>query len=248
MTNGGGWYPVALSNGIETGTSSGTRLLGEEIVIWRDGAGAAHIWEDRCPHRGMRLSFGYVRSDRIACLYHGWQYGTDGQCLYVPAHPDLKVPPTITTWRHTCREEMGMIWGHLREASDAPAIPAEVADGTVVPVRSIHVDCSADVLADRLTASAFEPFNEALATGARRSARREGPLVVVTIANGDRSETLIGGVQPLAADRSALHLVVVASAGDYRGAGQVHFARIAEMLRSDLETGAVGVASAPTKQ
>jgi hypothetical protein len=185
-----------------------------------------------------------VRSDRIACLYHGWQYGTDGQCLYIPAHPDLKVPPTITTWRHQCREAMGMIWGHLREAADEPAMPAEAAAGTVVPIRSLHIDCPADVLAERIATAEIEPFNAQLA-GARRAVRRENALIVVTRGNGDVSEKLIGGIQPLAADRSALHLVVVASAGDYRGAGQLHFARFAEALRFDLESGAPAGVPAP---
>ena len=93
MTQQPGWHAVALAGGVETGTSTGTHLFGEEIVVWRDATGAAHAWEDRCPHRGMRLSMGFVRSDRIACLYHGWQYGTDGHCLYIPAHPEIQVPP-----------------------------------------------------------------------------------------------------------------------------------------------------------
>jgi hypothetical protein len=53
---------------------------------------------------------------------------------------------------------------------------------------------------------------------------------------GDVSETMIAGVQPCDPDRSALHIAVVASAGDYRGAGQSHFARFAETLRSELES------------
>ena len=73
MTQQAGWHAVTLAGGVETGTSMGTRLFGEEIVVWRDENGVAHTWEDRCPHRGMRLSMGFVRSDRIACLYHGWQ-------------------------------------------------------------------------------------------------------------------------------------------------------------------------------
>lgn len=234
-----GWYAVALSGGVEAGTSNGTRLLGEEIVVWRDAAGAPHIWEDRCPHRGMRLSFGFVRGDRIACLYHGWQYGTDGQCLYIPAHPDLKVPPTITTWRRGCHEAMGMIWAHPSEAAAAtPAMPAEAAGRAVVPVRSLHVDCPAEVLAERLAALEFAPFHSELADGAQRSSRRENGLVVARWEKNGLSETLIGGIQPLDAERSAVHLVVAASAGDYRGASQLYFSGVVERLRNELESAA----------
>ena len=118
MTEQPGWHAVALAGGVGTGTSTGTRLFGEEIVVWRDANGAAHAWEDRCPHRGMRLSMGFVRADRIACLYHGWQYGTDGHCLYIPAHPEINVPPSIVTWRHSCAEALGMIWVYFGDATD----------------------------------------------------------------------------------------------------------------------------------
>ncbi len=89
------WYPVALSEMIPAGTSAGVVIDGAEIVVWRDTSGAAHTWEDRCPHRGMKLSFGFVRGDHIACLYHGWEYDTGGTCRYIPAHPQLEVPKTI---------------------------------------------------------------------------------------------------------------------------------------------------------
>ena len=212
-------------------------LLGEEIVVWRDGTGAAHIWEDRCPHRGMRLSFGFVRVDRIACLYHGWQYGTDGRCLYIPAHPDLKVPPSIVTWRHACAEVAGMIWAHLREASDEPSMPAEAAGRTLVPVRSIHIDRPAAMVADRMASVDLAPFRTELATGGRRTCRRDGALVIINTTKGSVAESLIAGVQPIDDSRCALHLVVAASTDDYRGAGQLHFARFAETLRAEMESG-----------
>lgn len=47
-----------------------------------------------CPHRGMRLSLGFIRGDQVACLYHGWHYDA-GQCRYIPAHPQLTPPETI---------------------------------------------------------------------------------------------------------------------------------------------------------
>ena len=127
----GGWYPVALSGGVPTGTSNGTHLFGEEIVVWRDADGAPHIWEDRCPHRGMRLSFGFVRGEALNCLYHGWQYGTAGSCQKIPAHPDLVVPNTI---RAGVPVGPGATAGGAAPAADAAAAevpPAEVPALTV---------------------------------------------------------------------------------------------------------------------
>src|ERR1700690_2305884 len=101
----------------------------------------------------MRLSFGFVRGDRIACLYHGWQFGTAGQCLAIPAHPGLDVPASITVTRHACREAIGLLWAYLGEAMDEPAIPAEL-DRTWTAVRSLHLDCTAEFAAGRFTAAA----------------------------------------------------------------------------------------------
>ena len=232
-----GWYPVSLSGGVTAGTSNGTHLSGQEIVVWRDQIGAVHAWEDRCPHRGMRLSLGFVRGDRIACLYHGWQYGTDGRCLYIPAHPDLDVPPSITTWRHGSAEGSGMIWVHPGETADTPSMPAELDGRALVPVRSIHIDRPAELVAGRLARADVAPFSGALADGAERSSRREGALVVVSATKDGTAESLIAGVQPLDTGHTALHLVVAATEGDYRGAGQRHFAQIAEALRAEIESG-----------
>ena len=238
----GGWYPVALSGGVPTGTSNGTHLLGEEIVVWRDGEGAPHVWEDRCPHRGMRLSFGFVRRDRIACLYHGWQYGTDGRCLAIPAHPDLKVPPTITVWKHSCHEALGMIWAHLREATDPLSLPDDIDGGAFLPVRSIHVDCPAETLAEAFASSEPLAFNYGGPDpDPARSVRRIGPLVIMTIPKGPFGDTLAAGVQPLSANRSALHLLVAVAdeEQEYIDQARLHYARFAEGLRDRLERDAV---------
>eukprot|EP01035_Chromulina_nebulosa_P001961 gene1961-biopygen1701 len=110
---------AATTNAIEgRGVVDGT-----EIVVWRDNKGAAHVWEDRCPHRGMRMSFGFVRGDHIACLYHGWEYDTAGQCRYIPAHPELEVPATIKVQTYAMEERDGIIWTRLSEGGDAADIP-----------------------------------------------------------------------------------------------------------------------------
>ena len=61
--------------------------MGERIVLWRDAKGAIHAQEDRCPHRGARLSQGRVREDAIVCPYHGISIDADGRIASVPALP-----------------------------------------------------------------------------------------------------------------------------------------------------------------
>lgn len=123
---------VALSRDVPFGTSIGVRVEGIEYVVWRDESGKAHIWEDSCPHRGMKLSLGFVRGDRIACLYHGWEYGTDGVCQKIPAHPDLPVPDSITVDTFGVVESGGLIWLFAEES----AVEIE----PLHPVRSMMVE------------------------------------------------------------------------------------------------------------
>ena len=78
------WYPV-LPGWSVNGTPKGITRLSQKIVIWRDSDGKVHALEDRCPHRGARLSLGWNLGDKIACWYHGVQIGSDGKVVDVPA-------------------------------------------------------------------------------------------------------------------------------------------------------------------
>lgn len=133
------WTAIALSRDIPPENTRAVIVDGREIVIWRGADGAAHVWEDRCPHRGMRLSFGFVRGDALNCLYHGWRYGASGSCAGIPAHPDLTVPPTIKANVFPVREAGGMVWTRFGEGNDEPpALP-----GDAVPVASITINATA---------------------------------------------------------------------------------------------------------
>lgn len=68
------WYPVLASWEVSANPVGITRL-GENIVVWRDEAGQLYALEDRCPHRGARLSLGWNLGDRVACWYHGVEVG-----------------------------------------------------------------------------------------------------------------------------------------------------------------------------
>jgi nitrite reductase/ring-hydroxylating ferredoxin subunit len=145
------WSAIALSGDIEPGTAAGARLSGHELVVWRDASGEAHVFDDRCPHRGMKLSFGFVRGHELACLYHGWRYDRAGLCRAIPAHPDLEVPATIRVARYTVSERLGLIWVSLVE--DEPPPPNLAPDRPVTPLRSLYVENAAEtVCAALLTA------------------------------------------------------------------------------------------------
>jgi phenylpropionate dioxygenase-like ring-hydroxylating dioxygenase large terminal subunit len=130
------WIPIALGRDVPMGVTRAVIVDGREVVIWRGDDGVAHVWEDRCPHRGMRLSLGFVRGNALNCLYHGWQYGAGANCLRIPAHPDLTVPPTIRANAYASAEAGGMVWMG-GEAGDPLALPE------LTPVISLAVEADA---------------------------------------------------------------------------------------------------------
>jgi hypothetical protein len=129
---------------------------------------------------------------------------------------------------------MGMIFARLRDTTGEPALPPEVAGLTLLPVRSLYVDCPPETLAQALAASMPEPFDRTLAK-TDLVARRGGMMAILGRRNGERAEYLFGAVQTIADDRAAAHLVLGVSGGEYSGAGQRHYARFAEDLRDRIE-------------
>jgi nitrite reductase/ring-hydroxylating ferredoxin subunit len=220
------WVALGLSADLEPGTSTGAIIEGREYVVWRDSVGAAHVWDDRCPHRGMRLSFGFVRGDRIACLYHGWQYDTSGQCRAVPAHPDLDVPATIRVATYPTIELAGLIWACF--SADEMA-PPDIDAGEVMPVRSVTIDRPIDVVASALAVGRLPGFAGSPTPTAFTKVGRKAWIVAC-----GEDRLLIAG-QVIDTTRSALHVVILGSPAIYAGAGQVHFARWAEAFRDNIE-------------
>lgn len=119
------WHPVADAAAID-GAPVAARLLGEDLVLWRDAAGTPHAWPDRCPHRGAKLSLGRVEGGRLECPYHGWQFDAAGQCVQVPALPGF-VPPAGHRIRiHEVQEKHGLLWVRLAPGRDEmPCFDAE---------------------------------------------------------------------------------------------------------------------------
>jgi phenylpropionate dioxygenase-like ring-hydroxylating dioxygenase large terminal subunit len=105
------WHPVAVSQQIAVGAVTATDLLGMRLALWRDSCGVLHAWEDRCPHRGTRLSMGTLHNDTLRCAYHGWTFGSEGRCKHIPALPALgeaNLKAQVATFN--VRERYGLVW------------------------------------------------------------------------------------------------------------------------------------------
>jgi hypothetical protein len=174
----------------------------------------------------MKLSFGFVRGDHIACLYHGWQYNSGGHCQYIPAHPALDVPKTIKVPVYPAHERNGMIWTAL---SENPA-PAPEQDEPVVPLRSIYLGCGFDAAVAALNSVRLTPF--ASETPAETTVSRISDTLFAVSCAQDR---LLIGVQAISKTRTALHLSICGTAERYLGGGQTHFNDWALRLRHAAE-------------
>jgi nitrite reductase/ring-hydroxylating ferredoxin subunit len=216
-----GWIAVGLSADLAPGTSTSAFIEGRELVVWRDSAGTPHVWDDRCPHRGMRMSFGFVRGDKIACLYHGWRYDGAGQCRFIPAHPELDVPETIRVVTHPALEFCGLVWVCLdAEVPDPPDIGAS----DVTPVRSVYIDRPLAEVVIRLRQVAPRS-----STGAALAlVERAQHLWTIE----DRETVILVAGQPVDATRSALHVVLP---GTQASAEQAQVARWVDYVRDTLD-------------
>ena len=103
------WYPVTPSYMVK-GDPFGITRLGDQIVLWRDTTGQVHALEDRCPHRGARLSLGWNIGDRVACWYHGIEVKGDGVVTAVPAVESCPLEGQKSVKSYPVRETNGAIW------------------------------------------------------------------------------------------------------------------------------------------
>jgi len=83
------WQPVALASEIPPGGDPlPIEILSEKLVLFRDDRGKLGLLDRHCPHRGADLSFGRIEDGGLRCLYHGWLFDVNGQCLDQPAEPE----------------------------------------------------------------------------------------------------------------------------------------------------------------
>jgi vanillate O-demethylase monooxygenase subunit len=125
------WYVAAYSQEVGAELMART-ILGEPIVFYRTGAGAAVGLADRCVHRHFPLSLSRRDGDRIVCGYHGFTYEPSGACVYVPGQS--RVPRTARVASYPLVEQDSLIWVWIGDAAKAdptsiPRAPWLAADG-----------------------------------------------------------------------------------------------------------------------
>ena len=119
------WQPVALCEELPVGgPPKEVRLLGEDLVLFRDDRGRPGLLGIHCSHRGADLSYGRVEDGGLRCVYHGWLYDVHGRCLEQPAEPKgSQFNEKIRHLAYPCQEAGGLILAYMGPG-EPPLLPA----------------------------------------------------------------------------------------------------------------------------
>ncbi len=209
------WYPVAASSDLPLRHTFHGQLLGRELAIWRADDGFVNVWENRCLHRGVRLSIGLNDGRELQCQYHGWRYANrTAGCTYIPAHPADAPARTICNRSFTAVERYGLVWSGESPAGDPPAVEVLEPDDHF-GLRNLPVNAPAELVIEMLHDHGFQPNAGLNHVAAEVLAQSHGDCVtsdfaVVLKATADRHcTTVVFFVQPVDASRSVVRPVMV---------------------------------------
>lgn len=190
--------PIGLSDDLAPRQVMRAIVGQHDIAVWRSVSGVVSAWHNRCPHRGMRLSHGFVRGESLACAYHGWHFNCEGYCHYIPAHPELNPPKTVRPTIYSVVEHGGLIWVDPEHEAQAVSLPEDTT-----PVRSLTFACDTDSAVQSLTTVPREQ-NAGVASLHPVS---DNPSVLSTDAF-DISDGIIIALQQPEANRVNVHVLV----------------------------------------
>ncbi len=117
------WQPVRASHNV-TERPQQIRILGEDLILFRDKAGRPGLLYPHCMHRGTSLLYGHVEADGIRCCYHGWKFDVEGRCLEQPCEPKggLNKASVRQPW-YPVRERYGVTWTYMGPPDRMPLLP-----------------------------------------------------------------------------------------------------------------------------
>lgn len=120
------WVPALLSSEIAKPDSPPVRvkLMGEELLAFRDSNGDVGLVDEFCPHRKVSLYFGRNEECGIRCVYHGWKFDIAGHCTDMPSEPpESRFKERVKIKSYPCRERGGIIWTYMGPQEHMPGLP-----------------------------------------------------------------------------------------------------------------------------
>ncbi|ODT86745.1 Rieske 2Fe-2S domain-containing protein [Phenylobacterium sp. SCN 70-31] len=140
------WLPACMSEEVEAdGAPVKSRLLGVDLVVFRDTRGRVGVLDEKCPHRGASLVFGRNEDCGLRCLYHGWKFATDGEIVDMSSEPPDSRMRNLRARAYPTHEAGGFVWVWMGEADavrpfETPAWAPE--PDTKVSIVKMHAACN----------------------------------------------------------------------------------------------------------
>src|SRR5215469_18641883 len=105
------WQPIGAASDLDERWTKRIRLLGEDLVLFKDRSGRFGLIAEQCPHRRASLAYGIPVEDGIRCPYHGWKFDGSGRCLEQPNEPDgSNFKEKVWTSGYPVEEMGGLLW------------------------------------------------------------------------------------------------------------------------------------------
>ena len=110
------WQPLGAASEMDDRWTMRVRLLGEDLVLYKDRTGAFGLITEACPHRRASLAYGIPSAQGIRCPYHGWMFDATGSCIEQPNEPaDSTFKDRVNTAAYPVAEFGGLLWGLSQE-------------------------------------------------------------------------------------------------------------------------------------
>ena len=139
------WQPLTARSAMNERWTKCVRLLGEDLVLYRDRSGRFGLIGESCPHRRASFAYGIPESDGIRCPYHGWKFDRAGACIEQPNEPaGSTFKDRTTAAAYPVRELGGLLWAYLGPlpAPEIPRYDGFVAPGAIRMVGSAVINCN----------------------------------------------------------------------------------------------------------
>jgi phthalate 4,5-dioxygenase oxygenase subunit len=142
------WLPVCMSEEVaeRDGAPVRARLLGEDLVVFRDSNGRLGVLDEHCPHRGASLAFGRNEACGLRCLYHGWKFDVEGSVLDMSSEPEgAAIRQAIRARAYPVREGGGFVWiwmGPKEQMSEFEPPAWAPTPETRISIVKIHAACN----------------------------------------------------------------------------------------------------------
>jgi phenylpropionate dioxygenase-like ring-hydroxylating dioxygenase large terminal subunit len=137
------WHPVGMASDAGA-TPRPVKVLGEELILFRDGQGQAGLVYPRCCHRGTTLYYGKVEERGIRCCYHGWLFDVEGRCLEMPCEPNptgAQCQRVRQPW-YPVEERYGLVFAYLGPPDKKPVLPRYECLEVLQPGEFVEADDS----------------------------------------------------------------------------------------------------------